>query len=241
MKSNFAMIGAIALAIFISGPLSAQTNVLVRRAELSVLFGTISGSLVVVSDQMVFMDKDKPEDSFAIARGEISSFKTDNNILMVTTRQAIRVRAEERTEFNFLLREGSPETISMWAGLKPATSTVSPTSSTAPATPPTPVSLSNNQEQKWTYNARHSHRFGLGSCTGKLIITRDRVVYESLEKPEDSRQFPLNEIKKIKRNNPYKIEIDTFNRDNYELDIEGQGMDISVFRTLEGWIVGSRQ
>lgn len=75
-----------------------------------------------------------------------------------------------------------------------------------------------------------------GSCNGKLIVNQERLVYESLEDREHTRQWPLVDIKKIKRKSPYKIEIEPFNRDKYTLELEGQGMDISVFKKVQNWI-----
>ena len=93
--------------------------------------------------------------------------------------------------------------------------------------------------EQWIYNAKHPHTLALapsGSCTGKLIVNQERVVYESLEDREHTRQWPLVDIKKIKRKSPYKIEIESFNREKYTLELEGQGMDIAVFKKLQNWI-----
>lgn len=237
LKFSIAMISALVLVMVLSGILIAQTQVMVRKAELAVPFGTISGKLVFVSDQMVFVDEDRPEDSFAITRAEISDFKTDNDIVNVTTRRAIRVRSEEKSQFSFRLREGTPEALSLWAGAKTTAANTAAAASGKTETSP----ASSEKEQKWVYNARHPHMFGLGSCTGKLIITRERLVYESLDNREHTRQWPLIDIKRVKRASPYKIEIDTFNRDDYTLELEGQGMDIDVQKMLDEWISLSRQ
>jgi hypothetical protein len=75
-----------------------------------------------------------------------------------------------------------------------------------------------------------------GSCTGKLIIARERVTYESLEDREHTRQWPLADIKKAKRDSPYLIEIEPFKGDKYTLEIEGKGIDIDVYKKLTNWM-----
>lgn len=230
-KKNLKFMIAVAavLAIGLALTAFAQAPVMVRRAELAIPFGTASGKLVAVSDQLVFVDDDQPEASFSIARGEIRDLKTEGDVVMIGTHHAIRDRSGERSQFNFRLRDGSTEPLMMWAGAK--TTAAQTTASTMPTT--------SGQEQ-WIYNARHKHAFGVGSCTGKLIITKDRVTYESLEDRDHTRQWPFNDIKKIKRDSPYQIEVETFNRGGYTLELEGQGMDISVHKQLTDWIAKAR-
>ncbi|MFN0088157.1 MAG: hypothetical protein ACKVX9_22395 [Blastocatellia bacterium] len=250
MNTKFAFLGACLLALGLSLPLTAQTPVVVQRADLSIPFGTVSGKLVIVSDHLVFVDNDRQENSFAIARNEIQEFKTENDVVMISTRRPIRTRGEEMSQFSFRLRDGSSESLTVWAGMKSAVlAAAAPAvaaAAVATATTQAPADLTrsgNEQEERFVYNAKHSHSMALvpsGSCTGKLIITRDRVIYESLENREHTRQWPVVDLKKVKRNNPYRIEIEPFNRDKYTLELEGAGMDISVFKKLENWIVTAR-
>lgn len=233
-KLNFAIALVVVLA-FCAG-LLAQTPVAVHRADLSIPFGTVSGKLVVVADQLVFVDNDRQEDSFAISRSEILELKTDNDVVMISTRRPVRARGEEKSQFNFRMREGSSESLSLWAGMKSAPTTTATSAATSES--------KDEQGERWVYNAKHPHRVALvpsGSCTGKLIITRDRVVYESLEDREHTRQWPLADIKNIKRKSPYQIEIEPFNRETYTLEIEGKGIDVSVHKQLMNWISIARQ
>lgn len=234
-KSTFAILGVGVLALGLSISLTAQTPVVVQRADLSIPFGTVPGKLLVVADQLVFVDNDRQEDSFTIARSEIQEMKTDNDVVMITTRHPIRARGEEKLQFNFRLREGSSESLMVWANVKSA----------SPATAPSALAAEAGEEgERWVYNAKHPHRVALvpsGSCTGKLIITRDRVAYESLEEREHTRQWPLADIKKIKRKSPYQLEIEPFNRDNYTLEIEGKGIDIGIHKKLMDWISLARR
>lgn len=219
-----------ALSLLLSLTVLAQTPTLVRRAELAVPFGSITGRLVVVADYMVFVDEDRNEDSFTIARSDIKDFKVEGDSLRIETKRALRDRSGERTSFSFRLRDGSSEALVLWAGTKSTTSAIANTG------------VSEAGEQ-WIYNVKHPHSLALvpsGSCTGKLIINQERVVFESLEDREHTRQWPLTDIKKIKRKSPYKVEIEPFNRDKYTLELEGKGMDISEFKKLQNWITLAR-
>ena len=234
MKTKTLLTIIIGLTLAVSGLVLAQTPVIVQRADLAVPFGTASGKLVLVADQLVFVDQDKSEDSFSITRSEIQDHAIEGDMVTVRTRRPLRVRGEEKTQFSFRLREGSSEALKIWA-----------TSVSATTASSTPSSTSGNTEtEQGVYNVKHSHtvaRVPSGSCTGKLIITRDRVVYESLEDREHTRQWPLADIKKIKRNSPYKIEIEPFNQDKYTLEVEGKGIDVSVHKQLMNWISLARQ
>jgi hypothetical protein len=226
---------SIALLLGLSLVVWAQTPTLVRRAELSVPFGTVTGRIVLVADYLVFVDEDRSEDSFTIPRSEIKDIKIEGDDLKVETKRAIRDPSGERTSFSFRLREGSGEALTLWAGTRSVASNTA-----ASAITNTGVSESGEQ---WIYSAKHPHSLALvpsGSCTGKLIINPERVVYESLEEREHTRQWPLSDIKKIKRKSPYKVEIEPFNREKYVLELEGNGIDITVFKKLENWLSMAR-
>lgn len=218
---------SVVLALCLSLLAVAQTATVARRAELAVPFGTATGKLVLVGDYLTFVDDERPDASFTIARSDLKNFKAEGDQVTVETQRAVRDRSGERTNFAFRVLEGSSDSFAVWAAAKDK-----------PA-----VTATAAEGESWTFNAKHSHsvaRVPSGSCTGKLIITRDRVVYESLEDREHTRQWPLIDIKKVKRGNPYKFEVEPFNRDKYTLELEGSGMDISVFKKLQNWIVQAR-
>ncbi len=228
IQLNLVAVILVTMAVGLSLVVMAQTPTLVRRAELAVPFGTVTGRLVVVADYLVFVDEDRAEDSFTIARSEIKDLKAEGEAIKVETTRAIRDRSGERTSFSFRLRDGSSEALVLWAGTK-STASTSTFANTG----------INEAGEQWIYNAKHPHSLALvpsGSCTGKLIVNQERVVYESVEDREHTRQWPLIDIKKIKRKSPYKIEIEAFNREKYTLELEGQGMDIGVFKKLQNWI-----
>lgn len=116
LKLVIAMIAT--LSLLLSLTILAQTPTLVRRAELAVPFGTITGRLVVVADYMVFVDEDRNEDSFTLARNEIKDFRAEGDTVNIEMKRAIRTRAGENSSFSFRLRDGSSEALALWAGTK---------------------------------------------------------------------------------------------------------------------------
>lgn len=56
--------------------------------------------------------------------------------------------------------------------------------------------------------ARHRHRFG--GCQGTIRIYADRIVYESRDRPRDSRAWRWADILRVGRFGPYSLEIATY-------------------------------
>src|SRR5687767_15977761 len=76
--------------LFGSSVLGAQTKVEVKKAELSVPFGTVKGTAVLVGDYLVFIDEQQVQSSFAIARSEIQKITSEERGVSIETRQPIR-------------------------------------------------------------------------------------------------------------------------------------------------------
>ena len=72
---------------------SAQTNLEVFRAELSVPFDKTEGKLLAVGESLVFIDDDKPEFSFAIEKDNIADLQNDDEVLTVQTKRAVKDRS----------------------------------------------------------------------------------------------------------------------------------------------------
>jgi hypothetical protein len=53
-----------------------------------------------------------------------------------------------------------------------------------------------------SYQVKHDHR--LGSCRGTLVLTNQRVAYESIDEINDSRQWQLVELKEVDQKGAYK-------------------------------------
>jgi hypothetical protein len=55
---------------------------------------------------------------------------------------------------------------------------------------------------------RHRHR--VGGCQGTIRIYADRIVYESRDRPRDSRSWRWSDIQRVGRFGPYHLEITTY-------------------------------
>lgn len=230
------MIKASVLAAFLlcaNGVLLAQTKIEVKKAELSVPFGTVSGTAVLVGDYLVFIDEKQVESSFAIARSDIQNISTEGSGINIETRQPIRDRSGERTRFSVRLSERDDlVTLVNW-------SKMTPNQTTARTTPgPTTTTVGGNAEQM-SFPAEFTQLFGRNS-TGRLLVTGEMIAYESVDHVASSRRWQFKDIKEIKLKNPYEIEINPFTGDQYNLRLEGKGMDSSEFKVIVDRITAAR-
>ena len=51
--------------------LFAQTTAQVQKADLAIPFGTVSGKIIMAGDHLVFIDEERPGQSFVVARSEV--------------------------------------------------------------------------------------------------------------------------------------------------------------------------
>ncbi|MCS6816823.1 MAG: hypothetical protein N0A16_05590 [Blastocatellia bacterium] len=58
------------------------------------------------------------------------------------------------------------------------------------------------------FPARHRHR--LGGCQGTIRVYADRIVYDSRDRPRDSRSWRWSDIQRVGRFGPYLLEIVTY-------------------------------
>ena len=219
MKNSILLCAAVLLCA--SSAALAQTNVEVKKVELSVPFGTVYGKVALVGDFLVFVDDEQTNTSFAIARNQIQNISSDGGMVTIETKQPVRDRSGERSKFSLRLIEGDLVTLINWSQLTPGTSTVS-----------------SNGEQM-SFPAQHTQRFGRNS-RGRLIVNNEIIAYESTDRVASSRRWQLKDIKEIKLKNPYEIEIDPFIGGKYTLRLDGKGMDNSEFKTIVDRVTAAR-
>lgn len=207
-----------------------QSNVVVYKADLSVPFGEANGKVVAVADQLVFIDDDKPEASFAISKNNVSSVNSQERVLTIETKQSVSDRSGMKTRFVMRVDDDGAEILGKWLGSR--SGMVAETNG-----PVKVISASNNSGM--IYEAEHGHRL-YGSCTGRLVIDNDRISYESLDDRDHSRQWLFTDIKRIKRKSPYKFEVQLLKGDGYSLEILGQGIDITDFKKIEDAIATAK-
>jgi hypothetical protein len=203
---------------------AAQTTVQVANAELSVPFGTASGKIVLAGEYLIFIDDEKPDASFAITRKDIQKISTEGDVITIETRQPIRDRSGERSRFSVRLTAGNLA-LAEWSGV---------------ALPASPSSVTTGKAEILTYQTRHKHLLGLGSCSGRLIITESRISYETSDKAEDARQWELRDIKEFKQEGPYILEVEPFIGNKYRFELEGKGMDIQDYKAVVARITTAR-
>jgi len=218
--------------LFGSNALLAQTKVEVKKAELSVPFGTVKGTAVLVGDYLVFIDEQQVQSSFAISRSEIQKITSEERGVSIETRQPIRDRSGERSQFTVRLSEGDLATLMNWSRMTPTPTTTT----TAMAAAAVPAARSAEQ---MSYPAEFTQFVGRNS-RGRLMVTADMVAYESIDNVQSSRRWQFKDIKEIKLKNPYEIEIEPFVGDRYNLKLEGKGMDSGDFKTIVDRITAAR-
>ena len=208
--------------------LMAQSEVRVLSADLGAPFGAVAGKLVVQDSVMTFVDLEKPEASFAVDKTNVQSIARVNDSLVVQLKKAVRDRMGESVRLS--LRIAAPNesaVVEQWLqqGL-----TASSQSGAKPGGAPA--------DERLSFPARRDKM--LGGTDGTLIITPERVIFESLDKAEDTRRWELKEIKELKRKNPYQVEVIPFAGEKYDLKLSGTGMDNEQFRAVVDRITRAR-
>ncbi len=190
-------------------------------AELSIPFGSVRGELVISGDTLIFIDQGQPGSSFAVSRQNLISIDIQSGLLVMELREPVRNRAGETDHLVFRVLEGqTADPILAWSRA-PA--------GEFPAQP---------QEQTFSYDVKHDHF--IGSDSGRLIIGPERIDYESVTDINQSRQWRYSDIKEIKRDSPYKIEIQPYNGDKYTFSLQGGGMELSTYNLIVQRITAAR-
>lgn len=227
MKSKILFLAAALLCV--SGAVMAQTSVEVKKAELSVPFGSVNGKVALVGEYLVFIDDEQTQSSFAIARGQIQNITSEGGLVRITTKQPFRDRSGERSQFSLRLIEGDLVTLINWSQMAPGTNTAA--AGTAAA--------GGSDTKQMSFPAQYTQRFGRSS-RGRLILNDDIIAYESTDRLDTSRRWQYRDIKGIKLKNPYQIEIEPFIGGKYTLKMSGKGMDNSEFKTIVDRVTAAR-
>ncbi len=202
----------------------AQSEVRVFTAELSAPFGAVTGKVVVHDSLLTFVDSEKPEASFTVDKTNVQSITRLNDSLVVQLKKAVKDRVGESNRLSLRLSVPSESTVvEQW--LEQGLTATAPATGSQ-ASPGAPAAASD----RWSFPARRSKR--IGGTDGTLVVTQERVIFESLDKAEETRRWELKEIKELKRKNPYEVEIIPFQGDKYSLKLSGSGMETEQFRQL---------
>lgn len=220
---------------------SAQTAGQAYNVELAVPFGTIPGKLLVLNDFMVFVDEQQPGSSFVLPKNQITSI-TGGTMVLVEMKAPVDDRSGPRTRFSFrFVDENESAAVTRWfrspGNAAPVAAAVAPPVA-APVAPAATSAAPVASGQQDSYQVRHVHL--MGGCHGRLAISEDRVIYESIDDIGHSRNWQLKDIKELKQDNPYKLTVEPFRGDKYTFRLEGQGMDPAVFKTLVDRVTAAR-
>lgn len=203
-----------------------QVTVQAQKAELSIPFGVARGTIVLVGDLLVFVDEENPSASFAVAREDIKEVRTEQEGVTLELARPIRDRSGTRSRASFrILGDAGAGLIDAWHGRTPAAA-----ASAQPAQARAAEGL--------TLTTSHNHR--IGSCSGRLLIREDRLIYESLENVSHSREWVLSEIKKIEQKNPYELKVEPFRGNGYDFRLTGGGLDSAEFQRLADRVARAR-
>lgn len=207
--------------------LGAQT-VREFRGELSAAFGSVPGRIILAGDRMIFLDEQRPEGSFFLNAGDIQNVSSSEGVLTIQLARPVRDREGERQRLAFRLPDQQTETaLTTWQR------SAGSMGSAARGRTETGGMAGTN-----TYSARWDKRFG--GSNGRLVITNDKIAFESLDDVKDSREWNLADIKKIRQKGPYELELESFKDGDYKFMLSGQGMSAQDYSKLADRIAQMR-
>ncbi len=224
----------------------AQAPVKVQRAELSIPFGVVKGRIIAVGDTLVFVDEETPDASFSILKSTIQNFSESDGVITIDTNRPIKDRSGERSKLAFRLSEGNGAGLAAWFK-DPAsmvTTTVKSSSDASSAKTVTSTvsqssGMSSDNATSKVYQARQK-RFPVGSTDGKFVISENEIAFESLNDIKRSQRWSYQDIKEIKQESTYLIEIVPFRGDKYKLELQGEGISSAQFKALTDRIASAR-
>ena len=224
MRSYFILSLLTAAAGFAQGELQVFRGSLVAASP-------VAGRVALLADSMVFVDDEMPASSFVVLRSNIQGLTADADAVTIQLNKEVKDRAGSTTRV-ILRLSAAPEAVAMqrWFASQPAVAAAVPATAAAPAAADSKV---------MTFGAQRNKRLR-GKTDGKLIIDDQRIMFESVDKAEDSQRWELKEIRELKHKNAYELEIKPFVGDTYVLTITGSGMDNSQFREIVDRVTKSR-
>ncbi len=219
----------LASAMFAAGPATAQPAQQAYPVELSMPFGTAGGKLVTAGQYLIFVNDPNVDKSFVIPRVNVQNVNVENGIMSVALNQPMPGEAGEpsRLSFRFANPADADFIVRWWK-------TASADRAAAEPNIGEPVIA----DRQFSYQVKHNHR--LGSCTGRLIVTAEGIVYESLTDVNDSRRWSMKDIKEVEHKNPYNLDIKPFTGNDYSFEFLGGAMKNEDYTDLTKSIAAAR-
>jgi hypothetical protein len=237
------LFSTVLMMLVIGAAAMAQAPVKVQKAELSIPFGVVKGKLIAVGETLVFVDEETPDASFSIEKATIRNFSEADGVITIDTNRPIKDRSGERSKLAFRLSEGNGAGLAAWFR-DPASMATKPNgdasaAKTSTVTSASPAGTSADSVASKVYQARQK-RFPMGSTDGKLVLSENEIAFESLNDIKRSQRWSYRDIKEIKQESTYLIEIVPFRGDKYKLELQGEGMSSAQFKALEDRIAAAR-
>jgi len=110
------IVWSLAIWVCSASLLIAQTPAQVQKAELAIPFGTVSGKIVMAGDHLVFIDEERPDQSFVVARTEVEDLTIQDRTASLELRRPVQDRSGERSRLNFRLTNGETVALKRWFG-----------------------------------------------------------------------------------------------------------------------------
>jgi hypothetical protein len=108
------IVWSLAVLICSASLLFAQTPAQVQKADLAIPFGTVSGKIVMAGDHLVFIDEERPDQSFVVARNEVEDLTVQDRTASLELRRPVQDRSGERSRLNFRLGNGETVSLKRW-------------------------------------------------------------------------------------------------------------------------------
>lgn len=189
--------------------LDAQSPVREMRVQLAAGFSPVQGRLITAGNTIIFMDDAQPQYSFFASRGQIEQVSAgDGESATVQFKEPIRDRDGERMRVELRLSPEDRDALKTWFSQAASTNGTADRKTIEPVGPAP------------TYAARRD-KF-IGGDNGRLVVKPDRLAFEA-NSPDASREWLFSDIREIKQNGPYRLEIQPFSGDKYSLKLEGGG------------------
>ncbi len=216
-----------ALAVLSTAGLWAADRVTAYRAELSGPSGDVPGTLVMVGDQMVFVDADRPDMSFSIPRSDVRSVTIrDNGTVVCETAAPYEGPFGSASRVALRLTDpGYADRVVHWIGV--------PVSGAYPRTDT--QDLGARQEPGTAeFDVRRD------DDPGRLVVTPAGLEFVDLKDRSHSRRWTYSELKGIERKNGDTIVVHPYSGDNVKFKTTRM-MDDAIYNAIADRIVAARR
>ncbi len=199
-----------------------------QPVQESVPFGVVHGRLVTSGNNLIFIDDQKPQDSFVIGRDDVRNVKYDGSMATLTLTRPVRDSSGERSAVNFRFQNpAAASMITSWLGSSGAGARLQPAPAGQYGVQAASVgaqgragTVTTTTPRTEVFDVRRSRALWR-SDTGRLFITPNEVIYQSLSNPGASRRWAMSAIREVDRKNPFELKVRPYSGSDYDFKILG--------------------